>query len=103
MFKDDQEKEKEIEPLNDNEGKILAEQIPAKDSQEIIKVAEKLSSIISPYFIVIVGLYLFDDNFFLGAILILVGIFSLLNISWQDIYSWLEKVKEFFNLNEKER
>ncbi|HIK38484.1 MAG TPA: hypothetical protein IGQ44_10915 [Geminocystis sp. M7585_C2015_104] len=69
--------------------------MPAKDSQEIIKVAEKLSSIISPYFIVIVGLYLFDDNFFLGAILILIGIFSLLNISWQDIYNWLEKVREF--------
>ncbi|MCS6942217.1 MAG: hypothetical protein NZ901_05160 [Geminocystis sp.] len=95
MFRDDQEKEEVIEPLTDNQERILAEQIPAKDSQEIIKVAEKLSSIISPYFIVIVGLYLFDDNFFLGAILILIGIFSLLNISWQDIYNWLEKVREF--------
>jgi hypothetical protein len=64
-------------------------------------LVEKISGILSPYFIVIAGLYLYDDNFFFGTILILVGILSLLKISYEDIWQWIEKIKHLFNQDNK--
>lgn len=64
---------------------------------EIVHVVEKISSILSPYFIVLVGLYLYDNNFLIGTLLIFVGIFSLLKLSWKDIKNVLDQVKNFFS------
>ena len=58
-----------------------------------VKLVERISAILSPYFIVIVGLYLSDDNFFFGGILIVIGILSLLKISYQDISKAINKIK----------
>lgn len=69
--------------------------------QTTVKLVEKISGILSPYFIVIVGLYLYDNNFLFGSILILVGILSLLKISYEDIWQWTEKIKSLFNQNNK--
>jgi hypothetical protein len=69
--------------------------------QTTVKLVEKISGILSPYFIVIVGLYLYDNNFLFGSILILVGILSLLKISYEDIWQWIEKIKSLFNQNNK--
>lgn len=66
------------------------------DSTPIVKLVEKISGILSPYFIVIVGLYLYDDNFLFGSILILTGVLSLLKISYDDIWQWIKKIKEIF-------
>ncbi len=81
------------EPLNINLAEI-------NEQPETVKLVEKISGILSPYFIVIVGLYLYDDNFFFGGILIIVGILSLLKVSYQDIVSWIDKIKRFFNQNQ---
>ena len=62
-------------------------------SPETVKIVEKISQILSPYFIVLVGLFLYGDNFFLGVILIAIGILSLLKISWADINQFIEKIK----------
>lgn len=82
---------------------IIEENVPESvtekldlNQQKTVKLVEKISSILSPYFIVIVGLYLYENNFFLGTILILVGIFSLLKISYEDIWQWVEKIKSLF-------
>lgn len=82
---------------------IIVENVPESvtekldlNQQKTVKLVEKISSILSPYFIVIVGLYLYENNFFLGTILILVGIFSLLKISYEDIWQWVEKIKSLF-------
>ncbi|NCO74465.1 MAG: hypothetical protein GW795_10710 [Cyanobacteria bacterium] len=69
--------------------------------QPTVKLVEKISGILSPYFIVIVGLYLYDNNFLFGSILILVGILSLLKISYEDIWQWIEKIKHLFNQDNK--
>ncbi|MBF2055691.1 MAG: hypothetical protein IGQ45_00420 [Cyanobacterium sp. T60_A2020_053] len=61
-----------------------------------VKLVEKISSILSPYFIVIVGLYLSDDSFIIGFILIVVGILSLLKVSYQDIISFAVNIKDIF-------
>ena len=86
-----------IPDSNVTEDKIMSE---SDQQPELVKLVEKISGILSPYFVVIVGLYLYDDNFFFGTILIIIGIFSLLKISYQDVLSWIEKIKSFFLNNE---
>jgi len=63
---------------------------------EIVNVVEKISGILSPYFIVLVGLFLYENNFFIGTLLIFVGIFSLLKLSWKDIKGVLDQIQNFF-------
>jgi|688.fasta_scaffold37134_7 hypothetical protein len=66
------------------------------NSPEIVNVVERISGILSPYFIVLVGLFLYDSNVLIGTVLIAVGIFSLLKFSWQDLQGVIEKIKRFF-------
>lgn len=63
---------------------------------KVVNIVEKISGILSPYFIVLVGLFLYENNFFIGTLLIFVGIFSLLKLSWKDITLALDKVQSFF-------
>lgn len=55
---------------------------------------EKISGIVAPYFIVLVGLYLYDNDFILGfmlgTILISVGIVLLLKISFDDVKKFID-------------
>lgn len=51
---------------------------------EVVIITAKISQIITPYFVVLVGLYLYDSNFLIGIILIGLGIASLLNFSGED-------------------
>ncbi|MEB3312368.1 MAG: hypothetical protein VKJ02_19250 [Snowella sp.] len=64
---------------------------------DIVNVVEKISGILSPYFIVLVGLYLYDNNFLIGTLLIFTGIFSLLKLSWKDLKNALDQIKNFFS------
>jgi hypothetical protein len=66
-------------------------------SAETVKVVEKVSAILSPYFIVVVGLFVYDSNFFLGTLLIAVGIVSLLKLTWADVNHFFEKVKSLLS------
>ncbi|HAC65852.1 MAG TPA: hypothetical protein DCF68_20555 [Cyanothece sp. UBA12306] len=76
-------------------------EVEETEQPEVVKIVEKISSIISPYFIVIVGLSLYDDNFFLGLILILVGIFSLFKISFSDVFEFFLGIKSFFSSSDE--
>jgi|GEM_PF-2984205 len=73
----------------------------ATDSEQpdVVNVVKKISEIITPYFVVVVGLYLYDDNFLLGILLVSVGVASLLKISAKDAGDFLEKAKQFLGLN----
>ncbi|MDJ0579409.1 hypothetical protein [Crocosphaera sp.] len=64
------------------------------ENPEIVTIVEKISGIVSPYFIVVVGLILSDDNFLLGILLIAIGILSLLRISLTDIVEFFLDIKE---------
>lgn len=74
---------------------------------EIVTVVEKISAVLSPYFIVIVGLYLYDNDswfsFLLGVILIITGIASILKISGDDVNNFLAKIKETLGYDEPEK
>ncbi|OKH25273.1 hypothetical protein NIES593_05845 [Hydrococcus rivularis NIES-593] len=69
---------------------------PTQESSELVNTVEKISRIISPYFIVIVGLVLYDNNFLIGTTLIAIGILSLLKVSCQDIIDVIEDIKNIF-------
>jgi hypothetical protein len=73
--------------------------LKADKSSETVKVVEKVSGILSPYFVVLVGLFVYDNNFFLGTILIVVGILSLLKITWTDVNQFFDKIKSLLNSN----
>ncbi|MGF1588711.1 MAG: hypothetical protein ACFCU7_05610 [Pleurocapsa sp.] len=68
------------------------------EDKELVTTVEKISRIVSPYFIAIVGLALYKDNFLIGTILIVVGILSLLKVSTQDVGNFLEWLKNFLGL-----
>ena len=65
---------------------------------ELVSTVERISRIVSPYFVAIVGLALYEKNFLIGTILILVGILSLLKVSTQDVANFLEWLKNFLGL-----
>ena len=68
------------------------------EDQELVSTVERISRIVSPYFIAIVGLALYESNFLLGTIFILVGILSLLKVSTRDVANFLEWLKNFLGL-----
>jgi hypothetical protein len=74
-------------------------EISNAENSELVNTVEKISRIVSPYFLVIVGLSLSDNNFFIGTILILIGILSLLKISTKDVAKFLEWLKNFFGFS----
>lgn len=87
----------EMENLtNQDHNDLFDTELEEVDSPPVVKLVEKISGILSPYFIVIVGLYLYDNNFLFGSILILIGTLSLLKISYEDIWQWIEKIKGMF-------
>ena len=81
--------------LLQNESKTIAEEseIKLESDSELVNTVEKISRIVSPYFVVIVGLALYDNNFLIGTILIVVGILSLLKVSTKDVANFVEWVK----------
>ncbi|MGK7899649.1 MAG: hypothetical protein AB4372_40050 [Xenococcus sp. (in: cyanobacteria)] len=82
-----------------------APQTPTSEASELVNLelvntVEKISRIVAPYFIVVVGLSLYDDNFLIGGILIIVGILSLFKVSPQDITKAFNAVKNFLGLSD---
>lgn len=77
-------------------------EIELTENSELVNSVEKISRIASPYFIAIVGLSLYEDNFFLGTILITVGILSLLKVSAKDVAAFLEWFKNFIGFGDEE-
>ena len=69
-------------------------------NSELVNNIEKISRIVSPYFIVVVGLSLYDDNFLIGGILIILGILSLFKVSLQDATNAFNSVKNFLGLGD---
>ncbi|MEM9542122.1 MAG: hypothetical protein AAGA60_21855 [Cyanobacteria bacterium P01_E01_bin.42] len=61
---------------------------------------ERISRIISPYFTVLVGLYLYASNFWLGFLFIGLGMLALLNVSIADIQKAIVAIKSFLGLQE---
>lgn len=72
------------------------------ENSELVNDIEKISRIVSPYFISIIGVSIYEDNFFFGSILIAVGILSLLKVSARDVADLLEWIKDFFGLIDEE-
>jgi hypothetical protein len=74
-------------------------ELTLESNSELVNTVEKISRIVSPYFVVIVGLALYDSNFLIGTILIVVGILSLLKVSTNDVANFFEWIKNFLGFN----
>lgn len=92
LFSQESEQSEIDMAINDTESTLSN----SHNQPEVVNVVEKISGILSPYFIVLVGLFLYENNFFIGTLLIFVGIFSLLKLSWKDIKLVLDQVQKFF-------
>jgi hypothetical protein len=73
-------------------------ELESEITPEVVKTVEKISNIITPYFIALLGLYLSDKNFLIGIILITVALISLLKISPEKIKIWIEDLKKLLSL-----
>jgi hypothetical protein len=62
---------------------------------------EKISRIIAPYFTVLVGLYLYKSNFWIGFLFIGLGMLALLKISIADVKKAIAGIKSFLGLQEE--
>jgi hypothetical protein len=85
-------------PFDRPQDTLLQTELEAENS-ELINTVEKISRIVSPYFLVIVGLSLYDKNFLIGTIAIVIGILSLLKVSTEDVAKFLEWLKNFFGFS----
>jgi hypothetical protein len=86
-------------PVNSSISPSSIESINDGGRSELVNSVEKISKIISPYFIVIVGLILSERNFLIGGILIFLGIISLLKISKEDVLKFIQWLKNSLGLN----
>lgn len=76
-------------------------QVAARENTDLVVTVEKISKIVSPYFVALLGLYLYRDNGFFGTLLIVIGIVTLLKISSQDAVNFVVKAKDILGLNNK--
>ena len=83
------------------QSELVRDTPPWKDgaSSDFVNTVEKISRIVSPYFVVIVGLALYKNNFLIGGILIIVGILSLFKVTTKDVAAFFEGIKNFFGFN----
>ncbi|MGD1919229.1 MAG: hypothetical protein ACFCAD_10245 [Pleurocapsa sp.] len=84
--------------LSSPQDTLLQKENTAVEQNELVSTVEKISRIASPYFVAVVGLSLYENNFLIGTILILVGILSLLKVSTKDVGDFLEWLKNFLGL-----
>ena len=81
-----------LEPDQDKTDINLVETPPP----EVVTVVENISKILSPYFIVLVGLFLYDRNSFIGFLLVFTGVLAIFGVSLKDINKLIEEGKKFF-------
>ena len=64
-----------------------------------IFLIERISQIIAPYFITVVGLLLYKENFLLGTLLLGIGVAVLFKVTFAKIAAFVESVKSVFQSN----
>lgn len=95
------ENKPDVQPsfVSQNKQKIEASD---SDNPEVVNNVEKISRIVAPYFIALIGLSLYGENFLIGTILIGTGIVSLFKVSTKDVATFLTWVKGFLGFGENQ-
>ncbi len=95
------ENKPDVQPsfVSQNKQKIEASD---SDKPELVNNVEKISRIVAPYFIALIGLSLYGENFLIGTILIATGIVSLFKVSTKDVATFLTWVKGFLGFGENQ-
>jgi hypothetical protein len=76
----------------------IEESITSATQPEAVTVTEKISKILSPYFIVLVGLFLYDRNSFIGFILVAIGVLSILGFSWNNLPKTIAEIQKLLGV-----
>lgn len=63
---------------------------------EDIYVYERVSQILAPYFVVLVGLLIYDRNFILGTVLIIIGLLVLFKVTGEKVMAFVEEILRSF-------
>ncbi len=79
-----------------------SEEIGDLDTPEVVNNVEKISRIVSPYFIVLIGVALYRENFLIGTVLIGMGMLFLLKVSTKDIGKFFNWTKKFLGFDENQ-
>ena len=98
----DRQEAKSLAKANLQSSNMPNMKVEETETSELVNKVEKISRVASPYFIAIVGLTLYEDNFFLGTILIAVGTLSLLKVTARDVAIFLEWLKNFLGFSDEE-
>ncbi len=95
------ENKSEVKPsfVSQKEQKI---EVSDLDTPEVVNNVEKISRIVAPYFIALIGLSLYRDNFLIGTILIATGLVSLFKVSTKDVATFFTWVKGFLGFGENQ-
>lgn len=95
------ENKPDVQPsfVSQNKQKIEASD---SDNPEVVNNVEKISRIVAPYFIALIGLSLYGENFLIGTILIATGIVSLFKVSTKDVATFLTWVKGFLGFGDNQ-
>ena len=72
------------------------------DTSEVVNNVENISRIVSPYFIVLIGLALYRENLLIGTVLIGMGILFLLKVSRNDINNFFNWIKNLLGFGENQ-
>lgn len=87
-------------PMSQKESKI---EISESDTPESVNNVEKVSRIVTPYFIALIGLALYKEgNILIGTILIGVGLLSLLKVSTKDLGAVFQWIKGFLGFDDNQ-
>ena len=68
------------------------------EDKQLVSTVERISRIVSPYFIAIVGLALYERNFLFGTVFILIGILSLLRVTTNDVANFFGMAQKLLGL-----
>ena len=79
---------------------VKTEETTELDTSEVVNNVEKISRIVSPYFIVLIGLALYRENVLIGIILIGMGLLFLLKVSTKDIATFFKWVKNLLGFDD---
>ncbi len=78
------------------------EEISDLETSEVVNNVEKISRIVSPYFIVLIGLALYKENLLIGTVLIGIGMLFLLKVSKKDIGNFFGWIKNLLGFDENQ-
>ncbi|MGF1479517.1 MAG: hypothetical protein ACFB4I_08505 [Cyanophyceae cyanobacterium] len=63
---------------------------------EIVYICERISQIVAPYFVMTVGVLMYNKNFLLGTVLVVIGLLVMFKITWEKLMVFVNELLKSF-------